>query len=327
MLTPCGHKTTRQGRDPTEDGDRMDTIKTRRVESHEHWTTSNGRKLFMAEKRSVAPGPNRGTILLVHGSSMGSQGLDLDIPGDPDASLLDWLACRGFDVWRMDFIGYGRSDKPADHLATVAEGVPDLLAATGYIMKTRNCGPLMLVGFSSGALRAALFAQHHPDRVKRLALDAMVYTGNGSPTLKKRAEKLSEWKASVTRPIDPAFLLSTMTRDHSETAMESRKKPYIDAILAIETTVPNGTYIDMCQNLPVCDPTRITVPTAILRGQHDGIATFDDLLEFFRLLPNPDKEFVMMPGIAHAAATSKNYLRFYDAIQSFFGRPELVFKG
>jgi pimeloyl-ACP methyl ester carboxylesterase len=305
----------------------MDTIKTRRVEGKEYWTTSNGRKLFMAEKRSVAPGPIKGTILLVHGSSMGSQGMDLDIPGDPDASLLDWLACRGFDVWRMDFIGYGRSDKPADHLATVAQGVPDLLAATDLIMKTRNCGPLMLIGFSSGALRAALFAQHHPERVKRLALDAMVYTGKGSPTLKKRAEKLDQWEATVTRPIDPAFLLSTMTRDHSETAMESRKKPYVDAILAIETTVPNGTYIDMCKNLPVCDPTKIKVPTAILRGQYDGIASDEDLLEFFRLLPNPDKEYVMMPGIAHAAGTSKNYLRFYDAMYTFFSRPETVFKG
>jgi len=36
---------------------------------------------------------------------------------------------------------------------------------------------------------------------------------------------------------------------------------------------------------------------------------------------------VMMPGIAHAAATSKNYLRFYDAMYSFFSRPEVVFKG
>jgi len=242
----------------------------------------------MAEKRSPT-GPVNGTILLVHGSSMGSQGFDLSIPGDEDASIPDWFASRGFDVWRMDFIGYGRSDKPADHLATVAQGVPDLLAATDYIMKTRNTGPLLLVGFSSGALRAALFAQLHPERVKRLALDAMVYTGKGSPTLKKRAERLSEWQSSVTRPIDPAFLMSTMTRDHSETAMESRKKPYIDSILAIETTVPNGTYIDMCANLPVCDPKQIKVPTAILRGQYDGIASDEDLLEFFRLLPNPDK--------------------------------------
>jgi len=305
----------------------MDTsVKTRRVDSHEHWTTSEGRKLFMAEKRSVTQ-PAKGTILLVHGSSMGSQGFDLQIPGDPDASILDWFACRGFDIWRLDFIGYGRSDKPPDHLATVAQGVPDLLAATDYMMKNGSPGPFMLIGFSSGALRAALFAQKHPDRVKRLALDAMVYTGKGSPTLKKRAEKLAEWESSVTRPIDPAFLLSTMTRDHNETAMESRKKPYVDAILAIETSVPNGTYIDMCKNLPVCDPKQIKVPTVILRGQYDGIASDEDLLEFFRLLPNPDKEFVMMPGIAHAAATSKNYLRFYDGAYTFFSRPETVFKG
>jgi pimeloyl-ACP methyl ester carboxylesterase len=304
----------------------MSTVITTRQPSHEYWTQSNGKKLFLAEKRSVTQ-PAKGTVLLVHGSSMGSQGFDLDIPGDPDASLLDWFACRGFNIWRMDFIGYGRSDKPADHLATVAQGVPDLLAATDYIMKNHNTGPLMLIGFSSGALRAALFAQKHPDRVKRLCLEAMVYTGKGSPTLIKRAEKMAQWKASVTRPIDPAFLLSTMMRDHSETAMESRKKPYVDAILAIETSVPNGTYIDMCENLPVCDPKEIKVPTSILRGQYDGIATDEDMIEFFKLLPNADKEFVMMPGIAHAAGTAKNYLRFYDAAYTFFSRPETVFKG
>src|ERR1043166_6063088 len=306
----------------------MDTsVKTRRVDSHEHWTrNANGQKIFMAEKRSATQ-PAKGTILLVHGSSMGSQGLDLQIPGDPDASMLDWFACRGFNVWRLDFVGYGRSDKPADHLATVAQGGPDLLAPTDYMKKNGVSDTPMLIGFSSGALRAALFAQKHPDRVKRLALDAMVYTGKGSPTVKKRAEKLAEWEATVTRPIDPAFLLSTMMRDHSETAMESRKKPYIDAILAIETSVPNGTYIDMCKNLPVCDPKEIKVPTIILRGQHDGIATAEDLIDFFLKLPNPDKEFVMMPGIAHAAATSKNYLRFYDGAYTFFSRPETVFKG
>ena len=163
--------------------------------------------------------------------------------------------------------------------------------------------------------------------MKRLGLDAMVYTGKGSPTLIKRAQKIAQWKSSVTRPIDREFLLSTMMRDHSETAMESRKQPYVDSILAIETTVPNGTYIDMCENLPVCDPKEIKVPTVILRGQHDGIATDEDLVDFFLKLPNPDKEYVMMPGIAHAAATSKNYLRFYDAAYTFFSRPETVFKG
>lgn len=299
---------------------------TTRQPSFEHWTTSGGCKLFLSEKRSVRQ-PARGTLLLVHGSSMGSQGFDLDIPGDPDASIMDWFSCRGFNVWRVDFLGYGRSDKPDDHLATVAQAVPDLLAAADYIRDQGSADRLMLLGYSSGALRAALFAQKHPDRVKRLGLEAFVYTGAGSPTLAKRAEKMKEWKGSVRRPLSRDFLMSTMTRDHSETTMESRKMPFIESILALEDSVPNGTYIDMCENLPLVDPRAIQAPTAILRGQYDGIASDADVLEFFRLLPNPDKEFVFLPGVAHTAGTAKNYLRFYSAAFSFFARPEVVFMG
>jgi pimeloyl-ACP methyl ester carboxylesterase len=256
---------------------------------------------------------------------MGSQGFDLDIPGDPDASIMDWFACRGFNIWRMDFIGYGRSEKPADHLATVEQAVPELLAATDYMKAQGISDPVMLLGYSSGALRAALFAQKYPKRVKRLGLEAFVYTGAGSPTLKKRAEKLKEWKSSTRRPLSRDFLMSTMTRDHSETTMDSRKLPFIESILALEDSVPNGTYIDMCENLPLVDPRAINVPTAILRGQFDGIASDADVLEFFRLLPHPDKEFLCLPGVAHTAGTAKNYLRFYTAAYSFFARPEPIF--
>ncbi|MDB5509041.1 MAG: alpha/beta hydrolase fold protein [Hyphomicrobiales bacterium] len=299
-------------------------IVTTRQPHVDHWTTSGGRKIFMSEKKAVRQ-PALGTILLVHGSSMGSQGFDLDIPGDPDASIMDWFACRGFDIWRLDFLGYGRSDKPDDHLATVEQAVPDLLAASDYMRSQGVSDAPMLLGYSSGALRAALFAQRHPDRVKRLGLEAFVYTGAGSPTLAKRAEKMKEWKSSVRRPLSRDFLMSTMTRDHSETTMDSRKLPFIESILALEDSVPNGTYIDMCENLPLVDPRAIKVPTAILRGQFDGIASDEDVLEFFRLLPNPDKEFIFLPGVAHTAGTAKNYLRFYSAALSFFARPETVF--
>jgi pimeloyl-ACP methyl ester carboxylesterase len=301
-------------------------IITTRQPSFEHWTTSQGRKLFISEKRSVTS-PALGTLVFVHGSSMGSQGFDLEISSDPDASIMDYFACRSFNVWRFDCIGYGRSDKPADHLATVEQAVPDLLAVADFIKSQGNTDKLMLLGYSSGALRAAVFAERHPEHVARLGLEAFVYTGTGSPTLKKRAEKMKEWKSSVRRPLSRDFLMSTMTRDHSETTMETRKMPFIESILALEDSVPNGTYIDMCENLPLVDPRAIQVPTVILRGQYDGIATDEDVLEFFRLLPNPDKEFIYLPGVAHTAGTAKNYLRFYSAAYTFFARPEPVFKG
>ena len=61
---------------------------------------------------------------------------------------------------------------------------------------------------------------------------------------------------------------------------------FADAILALDDSMPNGTYIDMCSKLPVVDPAKITVPTIVMRGQYDGIAGFDDLIEFFKRLPH-----------------------------------------
>ena len=91
--------------------------------------------------------------------------------------------------------------------------------------------------------------------------------------------------------------------------------------------MPNGTYIDMCSKLPVVDPALITVPTLVLRGQYDGIAAFDDLIEFFKRLPNPDKQFTVMAGISHASFQQKNYLMVYHILHAYFTQPAPVYRG
>ena len=91
-------------------------------------------------------------------------------------------------------------------------------------------------------------------------------------------------------------------------------KAFADAILALDNSVPTGTYVDMCSKLPVVDPEKITMPTIVMRGQWDGIAGFDDLLEFFKRLPSPDKHFAVMPGISHASFQQKNYMMVYHIL-------------
>lgn len=86
-------------------------------------------------------------------------------------------------------------------------------------------------------------------------------------------------------------------------------------------SVPNGTYVDMCANLPVVDPLRIACPVMILRGDHDGIATDEDLFAFFKALPNKDKQLVMMAGQAHNTAVGINRARFWHALNSFLAMP------
>ena len=302
-------------------------VSTIPVQGTEHWTQKGDVRLFLWEKRSPAP-EKAGTILFVHGSSMASQPtFDLQVPGRPASSAMDWFAARGFDTWSVDMEGYGRSTKDRDNNAPISFGADDCAEAADYILKVRDCGPLLVYGISSGALRAALFAQRHPDRVKRLALDAHVWTGKGSPTLEQRRKRLAEFRAQNRRPIDHAFVRSIFERDHPGTADDDVIEAFADAILALDDSVPTGTYVDMCANLPVVDPAKITVPTLIMRGEYDGIASMDDLLKFFAKLPNPDKQFAVMPGIAHASFHQKNYAICYHILATFFAQPAPVYRG
>jgi len=115
-------------------------------------------------------------------------------------------------------------------------------------------------------------------------------------------------------------------RDHPGTADEATIEAFADAILALDDSMPNGTYIDMCSKLPVVDPAKILVPTIVLRGQYDGIAGFDDLIRFFALLPGTDKQFNVMRGISHASFQQKNYRVVYHILQAFFSQPDPVYR-
>jgi len=297
------------------------------VAAQEHWTNKGEVRLYLYEKAAVAA-PNRGAILFVHGSSMSSRPtFDLQVPGRPSSSVMDHFARLGFDTWCVDMEGYGRSDRKRPINCDLSNGADDLAAATEYITKTRGIQKFMLYGISSGALRAALFAQRYPERVSRLALDAFVWTGEGSPTLEQRRKRLPEFIGVNRRPIDREFVRSIFARDHAGCAEDNVIEAFADAILAVEDSVPTGTYVDMCTKLPVCDPEKIAVPTIVMRGEFDGIAGVDDLLEFFHRLPHPDKQFAFMAGISHASFQQKNYLSVYHILHSFFAMPELVYRG
>ncbi|RLK30028.1 alpha/beta hydrolase [Cupriavidus plantarum] len=294
----------------------------------EHWTTRDGGvDLFMWRKPPTGGQKPIGTILFVHGSSMAGQPtFDLQVPGRPDSSVMDWFAAQGFDTWCVDSEGYGRSSKHRDINFDIANGAADLAAATTYMTGHTGAERFLVYGISSGALKAALFAQQHPERVERLALDAFVWTGEGSPTLEARRKRLDEWLSKNRRPIDNAFVHSIFNRDHPGTADDVTVNAFADAILTLDDSVPTGTYVDMCSKLPIVDPAKMPMPTIVMRGEYDGIASEEDLLEFFSLLPNSDKQFAVMAGIAHASFQQKNYRMVYHILRSFFTQPAPVYR-
>jgi pimeloyl-ACP methyl ester carboxylesterase len=295
------------------------------IKGSEHWATKKTPdgdvRLFIWRKHS--PDTSKGTILWVHGSSVQSQpAFDLQIPGRPESSVMDWFARLGYDNWCFDCEGYGKSDKKRPINADIPTGADDIHEVVKKIGRK-----VLLYGSSSGALRAALYAQRHPEHVERLALDALVWTGIDSPTLADRRKKLPQYKANLRRPIDRAFVRSMFERDgHGAAVDPAVLEAFADAVLSMDDSMPTGTYVDMTEKLPVVDPEKIVVPTLVMRGQWDGIAAFPDVVNFFVKLPNPDKQFTVMPG-AHTSMRSKNWQRAYHVLDTFFDRPKLGYTG
>lgn len=295
--------------------------------SQEYWALKDDIKLYMWRKRVGDPARDtspKPVLFLVHGSSFsGPTGFDLQVPGKPDYSLMDKFASYGFDVWTLDHEGYGRSDS-TDGNSPISEGVHDLKAGMEVVTRETGQTAAAFYGSSSGALRAAAFAEAYPEHTSKLILDAFVYTGEGAPTLIERAKKMDQWTASNVRPVDRAFFLSIFTRDKPGTTEDGVAETLADTELEICDAVPTGTYVDMCSILPVCDPTKTTCPVLIIRGEHDGIATEEDLLNYFNKLPTRDKQFVIIPGLAHVTFLGRNRARFWHVMNNFLNAPERV---
>src|SRR5258708_17751710 len=188
----------------------------------EHWTSKGDVRLFLWQKPPTRDSSHGKPGLCVHGSSMASQPtFDLAVPGRADSSAMDWFAARGFDTWCLDNEGYGRSDKKRPINCDISNGADDLASASQYVLQHSKSKKLHLYGISSGALKAALFAHRHPERVARLVLDAFVWTGEGSPTLADRKKRLPEFQANNRPPIDRAFVRSIFNPAHPGTADEA----------------------------------------------------------------------------------------------------------
>jgi pimeloyl-ACP methyl ester carboxylesterase len=298
----------------------MDTNMGGTIEATDYWAQKGDVRLSVYRKRLAGAG-DQPILFLVHGSSFGGKsGFDLDVPGKPGYSFMDEFARRGFDVWTMDFEGYGRSSRTQSN-SNLSMAAEDLRAGTDVVFEVTGKKTAMFYGSSSGALRAALFGEAYPDRVERVILDAFVYTGEGAPTLIKRRERLEEWRSSHVRKADRAFFHSIFNRDLPGTSEEGIADALADAELAQGDTLPTGTYLDMCANLPVVTPEKLRCPVMIVRGEHDGIATEEDLLNYFAKLGTNDRRFVMIPGMAHVSYLSKNRAIFFQAMEDFLRPP------
>jgi pimeloyl-ACP methyl ester carboxylesterase len=295
------------------------------VWSNDYWAQKGDVKLYMFRKRVGEPSSGSAplpVLFLVHGSSMSARSsYDLAVPDGGEYSLMDVFARYGFDVWTMDHEGYGRSTVTSGN-SDIASGVADLKAAMDVLQRETGRSKFHVFGESSGAIRAGAFAQSEPERVDRLILAAFTYKGEGAAEIVRRRDNLATLRASPRRKRDASMIRSIFSRDGHPSIYDPAM---VEALVATEMkfgdTIPAGTYVDMAANLPLVDPTKVKSPVLMTRGEWDGNSTDVDLLDFFRQLPNGDRQYVILPNTAHSQGYSKNRALTWYAMKNFLAEP------
>ncbi len=122
-----------------------------------------------------------------------------------------------FDVWAIDFIGHGYSDKP-DHPLEIKHYMEQLLG----FMEAIRAEKAYLTGESLGGWVTAQFALDYPDKVERILLNTMGGTMANPAvmerlyTLSMEAAKDPSWERVKTRlewlMADPAMVTDDLIR-------------------------------------------------------------------------------------------------------------------
>jgi alpha-beta hydrolase superfamily lysophospholipase len=295
-----------------------------KIWSAEYTARKGSVSLAMFRKRTAAPRAGEQplpVLFLVHGSSISSRpSFDLTVPGHGEYSVMNTFAQRGFDVWTMDHENYGHSSR-TDSNSDIASGVEDLKAGIELVVRETGRQKVHLCGESSGALRAGAYAMAKPERIDRLVFTAFTYKGDNSPTLTERAKQLDYYRTHNLRPRDRDMIRSIFTRDKAGTSDPALAEFLADQELKFGAEVPTGTYLDMTSHLPIVEPAKVLAPVLLVRGEYDGIATMDDLADFYKRLPNGDRQFIVLPGMAHSVGLGLNRHLFWHVMHSFLTMP------
>ncbi len=249
-----------------------------------------------------------------------------DVPG---YSWMEDLAKDGYDVWALDFRGFGKSTRPAamekpplenPPVVRAAEAIKDVEAAVEYIRKTRKVDRVNIIGWSWGAVIGGMYAVGHPEKVNKLVLYGAMH-GFSLPSM---VEPLEE-RPGVLNSKLPAYQLATfdMTLHHWHTMMNGHELARKEAFEAVgrvfmesdptsRSRQPNsirrpvGPLIDLYyiwNNKPIFDAGKIKAPVLVIRGDADFFA---DPTLFGKLTGAGGKKEIIIKDATHWVLYEKN---------------------
>jgi pimeloyl-ACP methyl ester carboxylesterase len=282
-------------------------------------------------------------VLFVHGA--GTPGaVAFDTPYQ-DYSWMAYLANAGFDVFAMDFTGYGRSTRPPamndpcnlspeqqtslgagrapcapnhkQQVTTIASDWDDLDAVVDYIRALRRVERVHLIGWSLGGPRSGGFTVGHPEKVQSLILLAPAFnrTSPGAPPAKVPADGVAfnkqsrdDFYANWERQVGCPAQYDPAAADAVWSAMlesDPVGATWGTGVRRAPGTTTWGFNADAAA--------KIQAPTLVVAGVHDKQVTPDRVKELFTALGSKQKAFVDLACSSHNAMWENNRLLLFRA--------------
>lgn len=291
-------------------------------------------KLFLRYLPASRSGGARRAVLYIHGATFPSA---LSIAHRFDGyAWRDALNEAGFDVWGLDFQGFGHSDRypamaePADSappLCAAADGADQIEAAVRFILAHHALPSLSLISHSWGSMPAGCFAARQDGLLDRWVLFGPVAR---RVSAEPAPQTVPAWRDITlhdqwTRFIEdvPAGEPPVLSRRHFDEWGEL----YLDSDQASRTRdlarvrVPAGPAVDIQRAWSgrlAYDPGAVRVPVAIIRGEWDGVLPDEDARWLFdAFTAAPIKRDIKISRATHLMHLERGRFALYREANAF----------
>jgi pimeloyl-ACP methyl ester carboxylesterase len=291
-------------------------------------------QLFLRHLPPVRSGGQPKAVLFIHGMSFPSA---LSIAHRFDGrSWRDELCEAGFDVWGLDFYGFGYSDRysemcqPAESnppLGQVEETNRQVEFAVRFICRQHGVSRISVIAHSGGTIATALFAARNPELVDRLVFFAPIARREPKDTpaprfpawrlisLKDQWQRFTEEVPEGQAPVLSEEHFREWGQSYLETDQESgtRSLPSVKTPTGIIHDITAAWYGKLAY-----DPACVRAPVAIIRGEWDRMCTDADAKWLFDALSSsPVKRDVKISHATHLMHLEKSRYALYRETQTF----------
>jgi pimeloyl-ACP methyl ester carboxylesterase len=310
-------------------------------ERHFRIPWEHGLSLFLRYLGPAAEPQGPRIVLYVHGATFPSA---LSVAHRFDGqSWRDELNAAGFEVWGLDFIGYGGSDRypemsdsPEDRpaLGRAATASSQIERAVEFITDYHHATRISIIGHSWASMPVGLFASRRPELLDRIVFFAPI----AQRPKQSEAERFPAWRLVSLQeqrqrftedvPSEGAPVLSSDHFDewgplYLDTDQESRTRA------PASVKVPTGPVQEIAEALAgklAYDPSSVVAPVAIIRGAWDHLVTDADAKWLFDGLKNsPVKRDVKISRGTHLMHLESSRYALYREAQIFLeGRDQPV---